>query len=208
MTQKLVLKIKEKGHLVHLPGQSAPFRTPAEVDATHVPLNTLILLMQNHNIQDYEITSYVENKKVIYKKEKKKDKKQKLPDDADDGTKQYLKSLNKRFNRMENLIAGLFNKSSSLEKGQDPEQINERLERIEQLIVDRAAVKEVIYSTKEDTKKNPKIEEIDEGMFIPNIDVSGMKLKSSEHSEMDREEDVDETADLLSQISKKKKLEE
>jgi hypothetical protein len=65
MTQKLVLKIKEKGHLVQLPGQSAPFRTPAEVDATNIPLNSLILLMQNYNIQDYEITSYVENKKVI-----------------------------------------------------------------------------------------------------------------------------------------------
>ena len=91
MAQKLILTIRERGHTIQLPGKPQ-VRTPVEIDVTQIPLNSLILMMKNYNINDYEIMSFVDDRKVIYKKEKKKKKQD------DSHVKDYIKSLNKRFN--------------------------------------------------------------------------------------------------------------
>ena len=198
MTQKLILTIREKGHTVQLPGKPQ-VRTPVEIDVTQIPLNSLILIMKNYNINDYEIMSFADDRKVIYKKENKKNKQD------DSQIKDYIKSLNKRFNRMENLLASLFNQSSKIEHDPDKEQIKNKLERIEKLVTDMPAVKEETKHTKrDDYETEPKT-----GMFIPKIETDGMILKSSEdHTEIKRDEDIDEAADLLSMITKKPEAEE
>lgn len=194
MAQKLILTIREKGHTIQLPGKPQ-VRTPVEIDVTQIPLNSLILIMKNYNINDYEIMSFADDRKNICKKEKKKKKQD------DSQVKDYIKSLNKRFNRVENLLASLFNQSSKIEHDSDKEQIKNKLERIENLVTNMPAVKETFTKDMQD-------DDYETGVFIPKIETDGMTLKSSEHTEIKRDEDIDEAADLLSMITKKPEVEE
>lgn len=185
--------------MVDLPGM-APFRTPAEVNISKLPINTLVLKMRAHNINEYEIISTIGKQRVVYKKaelEKKKKKIKKLLD------KDQIESLNKRFNRLENLILKAIN-LSSVERSnpnEDMEQIKNKLDLLEKLVGEKELIR---YTTLESNKKEDE-SVIEDDLFIPDVDVEGMKIKSSEHITIEKDDDVDEVADLLSEITKKSK---
>lgn len=203
MKQKLILNIKEKGLTVDIPGL-IPFRTPAVVDVSRIPLNLLVTKLKQLNINNYELEAYRDKERIVYKNDIREVPLKKKKKDKDSNDDEYIKSLNQRFNRLENLFSRVLNHSIRTERNQEQEQIKNRLDRIEKLIIDLDNVKDVVYSTKDRTKVNPQIDELDE-VFIPKIDTGGMKIKSSEHSELERDDDVDESADLLSSLTKKSK---
>ena len=193
----LTLIIKERGHMIDLPGM-APFRTPAEIDVTKLPLNVLILKMKAYNINEYQIISETGGKKIVYKKEdleKKKTKELKgKKKDVD-----QVSALTKRFNRLENLLATLIKGTKT---NDDLEQINEKLDQLSGKVNGIKNIKQVIV--KDDTIKDTD-DEIDEpDTFIPQIETTGMKIQSGDHKTIEKDKDVEDNADLLSQLTKKK----
>ena len=109
--------------------------------------------------------------------------------------KKSKESYEKRFNKLESLIANLIKKQS--DPVSDQEQITNKLDNLERLIEKQKYA--VIPSTDSD---EPRIEEL-EDRFIPEIDVEGMSLKGdSGKIIIEKEESIDEAADLLSSIKK------
>lgn len=199
MSKKLILKINEKGLLVSLPGMSQ-FRTPATIDVSHIPLQTLIFKLNESNVRDYELISHTDNKKIVYKKESKKEDvvQKQVPSDLPD---EYIDSLNKKFNRLENMMGKLLNNTTVTVKKSAPkeEQINKRLDRIEKMLKEQP--KQVIIKSDSEKLADPKIEDDDDfGVFIPNIETEGMKLSGGEHKEIESDFDADGAADALSSL--------
>jgi hypothetical protein len=193
----LKLKIKDKGLVIHLPGM-APFRTPAEVNISNLPINTLVHKLRAENINEYEIISTIGKQKVVYRKGELEKKKEKIKESLNN---EQTESLNKRFNRLENLILKAINLSSSdrSDSGVDLEQIKNKLDHLERLVEE----KEYIYRSSVSEDDNEP--EVDDDLYIPDVDLNGMKIKSSNQKTVTEDSDVDESADLLSEITKKSK---
>lgn len=195
----LKLKIKDRGLVINLPGM-APFRTPAEVNISKLPLNTLVHKLRAESVNEYEIISTIGKQRVVYKKAELEKKKKKIQEELDKG---QIKSLNKRFNKLEKLILKAINSSPTerSDSGEDMEQIKNKLDRLEKLVEEKELIR---YTTSESYKKGDE-PVVEDDLFIPDVDVGGMKIKSSEHITIEKEGDVDEAADLLSEITKKSK---
>lgn len=179
----LTLKITEKGHLINLPGM-ADFRTPAVIDASKIPLNVLILKLKN--INGYEIISELGDQKIVYKKEELEKIEEK---DLNKMDKKFIKHFDKRLNKLENMIKQMAGLQSKPEVD-----INLNKEQIKNMIA------EIIDQP---IKKELDIEEDD--IFIPPVNIDGMKLKSSEHTIIKQKENLEDSVDLLSEIQKEKK---
>jgi len=194
----LTLRIKSRGQVIQMPG-SAPFRTPATIDVSNMRIRNLIGYLRSAGIEDYEVVATSDKGVVeVYKKtdfelpKKKKETNQ---------TKAYQKAINNRFNRLENLIGKLFEKPTSKDDSKKEQNIDEKLDRIEKLL-EEASTKEVVY-TKFVDKEADEIEEL-EHAFIPEVDVSDMKLSSSGAKLLDQDSDeLEDTANLLSGLTKK-----
>ena len=52
----VTLKIRQKGFFIELPGV-APFRTPADVNITHVSIPLIVTTLKSLGIEKFEITS-------------------------------------------------------------------------------------------------------------------------------------------------------
>jgi len=198
----IILKIKEKGLYIEIPGIT-PFRTPAEVNITHVSIPLVASKLQSQGIFKYEIISDTKGKE---KKYTNKDFVKK---------KRIENSPEERISALENLILNLIDKIPSNQNNNE-EQINKKLDQIEKLIKKQPKQKivkwtpdpEFITKDKDVIKKNsnlktnPEIEEI----FIPTVNVDVMKIKgdSSKITTEQDNADIDEAADLLSQIGKRK----
>ena len=190
----LKLKIREKGHTITLPGV-ASFRTPAEIDISNMSLHRLMTTLRSYNITNFEIISTVGDKKVVYtqdnvikKKVKQLNKKTKIEKDG----------LDDRFSRIENLIKQSVRESNT---NLDLEQINKKIDMLSQQLDglqtgEKTIVKKEITETKKD--------DFDETeTFIPQIDTEGMKLTSTtNHKTLKRDDDSEDAADLLSQLTK------
>jgi hypothetical protein len=181
----LTLKITERGHLISLPGM-APFRTPATIDVSKIPLNVLIMKLKVYNIHGYEIISELGDQKIVYKKEELEKIKEK---DLNKIDKKFVKHFDKRLNKLENIIKGLMKPQSKPEV--DINLNKEQIKNVIAEILDQPITKEV--DTEEDE------------IFIPPINTTGMKLKSSEHKIIKQKENLEDSADLLSEIQKEKK---
>jgi hypothetical protein len=181
----LTLKITEKGHYIDLPGM-APFRTPADINVSKIPLNVLIMKLKVYDITEYEIVSKLGDQKIVYKKEELEKIKEK---DLNKIDKKFTKHFDKRLNKLENMIKGLM-------KPQPKPEVNINLNK-EQI---KNAVSELL-----DQPINKKLEDEEEDMFIPPVNIDGMKLKSSEHTIIKQDENLEDSADLLSEIQKEKK---
>lgn len=186
----MILKVKQKGLFLNIPGV-APFRTPAEVDISNLKIHLVVLSLKNNGVDEFEIHSKKDNKvytKKDFEKTKSKDGKQ-------------MKDVEERFDRIERMIAKLGAKSES-KKYIPEEQITNKLQLLEQLakqILEKESVREVVYTS---SKDKPVIEELDEDIFIPEVDVSELKLKGSSSETIGTLDDVDEAANALSQLKK------
>jgi K+/H+ antiporter YhaU regulatory subunit KhtT len=195
----LTLIIKERGHMIDLPNM-APFRTPAEIDVSKIPLNVLILKMKAYNINEYQIISETGGKKIVYKKDDIEKKKIKESHQEKKKEIDQVAALTKRFNRLEELLVTL---AEGTKTNQDLEQINKKIDKLTGQVSDIKVLKEVVVQgTDKQKDKDDDIYEPD--TFIPQIETGGMKIQSGEHKSMKREGDVDDAADLLSQLTKKK----
>jgi hypothetical protein len=181
----LTLKITEKGHYIDLPGM-APFRTPANINVSKIPLNVLIMKLKVYDITGYEIVSKLGDQKIVYKKEELEKIKEK---DLNKIDKKFTKHFDKRLNKLENMIKGLM-------KPQPKPEVNINLNK-EQI---KNVVSELL-----DQPINKKLEIEEEDMFIPPVNIDGMKLKGSEHTIIKQDENLEDSADLLSEIQKEKK---
>jgi len=181
----LTLKITEKGHYIDLPGM-APFRTPANINVSKIPLNVLILKLKVYAITEYEIVSKLGDQKIVYKKEELEKIKEK---DLNKMDKKYVKHFDKRLNKLENMIKNLV-------VPQEKSEVNINL--------DKEQIKNVVSELLDQPiKKEEDVEE--EDIFIPPVNIDGMKLKSSEHTIIKQQENLEDSADLLSEIQKEKK---
>ena len=181
----LTLKITEKGHYIDLPGM-APFRTPANINVSKIPLNVLILKLKVYDIHGYEIVSELGDQKIVYKKEELEKIKEK---DLNKMDKKYVKHFDKRLNKLENMIKGMT-------IPQEKSEVNINL--------DKEQIKNVIAEMLDQPiKKEVDVEE--DEIFIPPVNIDGMKLKSSEHTIIKQDENLEDSADLLSEIQKEKK---
>jgi len=191
----ITLKIREKGHLVEIPG-IAPFRTPADVDISKIEIRKVIGHLQVCGITDYEITAVSpKGDTEIYNQEdfSPKKKKKKVVDP-------FKKEIESRFDRLENILMSLFNREKKRNDEENKEQITEKLDRLEKLSEKLLKSKgNVIHR---DVNEKP-IDEDDENLaFIPDIDISDLKLKSSsvKSIKQNQMDELDDVANSLSEL--------
>jgi vacuolar-type H+-ATPase subunit I/STV1 len=187
--------VKDKGNVINIPG-IAPFRTPAEINITNVKLPIVIATLHNCGITDFEIVS------------KKEDKVKKETDNItikQNGKVQLNKNdnINERFKRIEKSLSKLITEKDS-KKSLSEEQITKKLAILEELskkILERELVKQVVYTSVKENINNP-IEELDEEIYIPDVDISDLKIKGSSSQTVGEVDNVEEAADILSRLKK------
>ena len=189
------LRVKEKGHMVHIPG-AAPFRTPAKIDITNMKLSLVVTILNNNGISDFEITSTEDKERIVYtKKDFELTKQLEEP-------KQDLSEINDRFNKIEKMLYALSKKDSK--KNIPEEQITNKLNALEELskrILEKESVREIVYTSTKDRDGSPIVEELDEDTFVPEIDISDMELKGGSSAQTLGEiEGAEEAADMLSRL--------
>ena len=190
----IILNIKEKGHLIEIPGMAA-FRTPAKVDISKGDVKTIVGYLKVCDITHYEIIASNDagiketyNSKDFSTAEIKKSAKQKAvkPD----------KKIEKRMNRMEKMIEVLYKKSTS-DSPKKVEQTTNQIELFQKQMLD--AIKKI------NTSGGTEVQDTDDyvARFIPEIDTKGMKLRGQgDHKTVKKDEDTDDAADALSKLLK------
>jgi len=192
----LILKIKEKGLYVEIPG-ALPTRTPAEIDITRCNLSAVDMYLRKNGIKNYQILS-ASNTEI------QKIKPPKIEDASID-----QKVINKRFSNLEKLVAELVEKQTATTP-KHSEQITDKLDKLELLtkkildkdikVVERVVQQSVKKSKAKKFEDEPEIEELD-SKFIPSIDTSKMKMKGKSKKTIQQDKhDIDDSADLLSRI--------
>jgi hypothetical protein len=193
----ITLIVKEKGHMINIPG-IAPFRTPAKIDVSHVKLNLILGSLKNVGIDDYEIVAKEDKEEITYTKEDFE-----LPKKTGESSAE-LNKINERFNRIEGILKNLLKKSSS-EKTSSEEQITNKLNALEELskrILEKEAVREIVYTSSKEKSKRPVVEDLDDELYIPNIYIDDMELKGSASEKIGEVDDAEEAADMLSRLKK------
>ena len=193
----LILKIRDKGMYVHIPG-TLPTHTPADIDVSKCNLSLVYTYLRQMGIKKFEIVSSGENKII------------KAPDMKDSSIDQ--KVINQRFSKLERMMEMLLQQKTE-DKTENSEQITKKLNQLETLakkllekeptVVEKQAAPRrsgSVVKSRVKKKAEPQIEEIDD-TFIPEIDVSGMKMKGASKQTVKRDEmDIDDSVDLLSRI--------
>ena len=193
----LILKIKDKGMYVQIPG-TLPTHTPAEIDISKCNLNLVDTYLRQMGIKKFEIVSVGENKIT------------KTPDMKDASIDQKI--INKRFSKLEKMMEILLQQRTD-DKSENSEQITKKLNKLETLankllekeptVIEKEVIprrKGSVVKSRGKKKRDPQIEEL-EDKFIPEIDVSGMKMKGASKKTVKRDEmDIDDSVDLLSRI--------
>ena len=199
----ITLIIKEKGHLIEIPGMPS-FRTPATVDISKGDIRTIVGYLKVCAIQDYEIIASNDSGSEVYSArdfnttQTKVVEKIKKPHKKD-------KALEKRMDKLEKLIQGLYEKSDG-DSDKNGEQTTKQMEQFQNNVLD--ALKKIsvggqnVTETEREGKHNI-IDEEEPEPFIPDIDTEGMKLKSQgDHKTVKKDEGSDDAADALSKLLK------
>lgn len=182
----ITLKIKKSGHTVDIPGLPT-CRSPVEFDISKLDIRVVAMSLKTAGISEYEIVADIGKgvKEVYTKTDFEGKEKVKVPE---------LKELNKRFNKLENMLNLLLTQkqgSSDLEK----EQITNKLDNLEKLIAQKSSIKTF-------KGNEPEIEKFE--AFIPDIDTSQMKISSKSLKTIKQDsEDLDDSVDMLSSLMKK-----
>ena len=185
----VILKVKEKGHLIDLPGMK-PIRTPAEINISKYNADVIITFLRSRGIKDYIIVERDNKEKTPSNKRKKSSK-----------TIEYDESINKRFNNLERLI-GELDRSQNRKKGRNEnenlEQITEKLDVLEKL-AKKLVTKQRENILEEEISEEPEIEELDK-VFIPDVDIGKMYLRSGEIKTVKKDKVDLDNVDLLSNM--------
>jgi len=161
----IILKIKKSGHIIDIPGLTT-CRTPAEVDISKLDMRSVAMYLKTSDISDYEIVACNKRgEQEVYKK-----------DDFENKTKTkeeeiQTKEFNNRLSKIEEVISILTSQKGRNLNSQK-EQIIERLDKIEDLLVNNISHPDIV-----EIKKEPVIEEFDS--FIPDIDIDVSDILSS-----------------------------
>lgn len=105
----LILNIKEKGRYLHFPGHK-PFRTPVKMDITNLDLAKILLYLKTNNVIDYEIISSLIEEKTEKVKPKKEEN---IVTNIKELIDKDKEQMTNRLDRIEGLIKGLFNRTTS-----------------------------------------------------------------------------------------------
>jgi hypothetical protein len=192
----IILKVHEKGHFLEIPGMP-PVNSPVHINITSMSIPLVAAYLKKAGIENYEIVADSRTgEQKIYKSEDFYPK----PDKPNDQLKSYRKETNKRLDRIEKMIEKLAVREPD-KSPKNEEQINRKLDLLAELIKEREVRIQTVDKIREKNTE-PDIEELDS--FIPQVDVEGatMKGRSSIRSE-ERDDSADESADILSRLSKK-----
>jgi len=188
----ILLKIKELGMTVDLPGM-APVRSPVEIDITKMDTRLVMLYLAKAGIKKFEIISAEdqikkETRPRVVKTQKTKEKEEKTNE------------IDSRIDKIERVLTMLAEKSIS-DKDSNKEQIIKKLEKLEKKIGDNHSAPIILH--KSPIAGEPDIEDIDS--FIPDVDISDLKMKSSDNiQKVKQDEGLDDAADALAGLMKKK----
>jgi len=184
----IVLKVKERGHLINIPGMVS-VRSPVEIDITKHEINLVITNLRKQGIKNYKITEKDDSHPV-----KKLNKTKEFYVENN-----YRKEINNKFNNLENMISDLIsNKVGNLD--QNLEQITDKLEVLDSLTRDLLKKQRDEILTEKVLKEEPTIEEL-EKTFIPNIDIDDMEMKGESTKITVQQDEVDQDdIDLLSKL--------
>jgi len=188
--QMIKLKIKEPGHTVAIPGLKV-FRSPVDVDISKLDIRVVSMYLKSSGIEKYEIIAEMDGNKETYtQKDFDLPKKKKVKPQKDDARFGRLEKM------MEILIARDLGKSDT-----DSEQINNKLDKLEKLFNSDRGASRVVNKPK-GGRIEPEIEELDS--FIPEVDISDMKLSSENIKKVKQEDDGQEdAADILSGLMRR-----
>ena len=188
--------------MVEIPGV-APFRTPAKINVTNTDIRTVIGHLKACGIEEYEIVATTEKgERQVYKKEDF----ELLTKEVKTTTFNYEEQIDKRFNKLEKMISNLAAKKVGSPEN-NMEQITNKLEKLEvitQNILDEATVRELFYTkTPNQIIRDDNIEELEDA-FIPEVDISDMKMVSSGVQIFKQDDnEIENAADMLSNLTGK-----
>jgi hypothetical protein len=192
----ITLKIKEAGHIVAIPGLQV-VRSPVIMDISKLDIRVVYMYLKTSGIEKYEIIAetsqglkknYTQEDFDVFEKQK--------PD-----SKQ--KDLHKKFAKLEKMMKILLSRETG-NTIPDKEQINNKLDRLEKLFkdgiqfVDKTPARRKILKGDE-----PEIEELNS--FIPEVDISDMKLSSDNIKKVKKDEDdgLETSVDMLSDLMRR-----
>ena len=186
----IILKIKDAGHTIAIPGLKVS-RSPVELDISKLDIRVVAMYLKTSGIEKYEIVaeSPQGDKETYTKKDfEGVEKRKSEPKRTDVDNK--IEKLEKM---MEILLARELGKSEP-----NKEQINNKLDRLEKLFESGIQVIDKSPARKELLKGDePEIEELD--AFIPEVDISDMKLSSDNVKKVKQDDDgLEDAADALS----------
>jgi len=177
---KKELIIKQKGLFLRLTG-IAPFRTPAKVDISRLNVTLLLSELNMNSVIDFQIISN--------SKEEKESKKEK-------STSELIENL--KIDKKENI-----NKNNIDVK----KELIEIKYLLQNLLEKPSTVIEKVYESNDkiETKKSKREKKISDD-FIPSVNISNLEMKKgSEINTITSDEDISDSVDLLSRISKKRR---
>ena len=202
----LILKIPQIGLVVTIPGVR-PLRTPTEIDITNLDMNVVLSHLKMCGIDDYDIIEKTESG-ILYSYNKKKkvmvDERleeifvnEEVEVEKEMNLSKKFKSLfqdndvSTRLDNIENMLKDLL-----IDKQNTNKDTNELLQLVEKFMSNK-------QKTTSRTRKKEKIEDETVDAFIPDVDIDNMKIKSDIQSIKQDSNDKQESADLLSNLSKK-----
>jgi len=181
----ITLKIKEAGHTIAIPGLKVT-RSPANLDISKLDIRVVSMYLKTSGIEKYEIVAESpkgDKETYTHKDFDVIEKRQSVPKQTNVDNK-----INKLEKMMELLLARELGKSDP-----DSEQINNKLDKIEKLF--KGGTK-VVYKSSENKRGEPEIEDLDS--FIPEVDISDMKLSSDNIKKVKQDSGAADAADALS----------
>lgn len=195
----ITLNIREKGHLIEIPGMAA-FRTPAIIDISKGDIKTIVGYLKVCDISDYEIIAKNDlgvtetyNAKDFSTANRKKKK-----------TKKPNKDLTNRMNRIEKMIEKLYKKSSG-DSSKNTEQNINQTEMFQKQILD--SLKHLGTGGGKNEGKGQIKDDLEKEVepYIPDIDIKGMKLNTQKNTKTIKTDksDTDDSVDALSKLLNK-----
>jgi hypothetical protein len=191
------LTIDQPGLTITIPGIKSA-RTPAVIDISRVDIRVVIMYLKSAGVIDYQIIAEKNKEVEVYTRDDFEEMRYENKNIKQEGSNS---NLEKRFERIENLLVSLISEKNSGKSKPDLEQINEKLKSIENNF---KLLSDIKLSSGDSSKlKDIIIEEMD-GIqsFIPEIDISDMKMKTQNIKTITQEGNVSSAVDALAFLQK------
>jgi uncharacterized protein YggU (UPF0235/DUF167 family) len=191
------LKIDQPGLTITIPGIKSA-RTPAVIDISRVDIRVVIMYLKSAGVIDYQIIAEKNKEVEVYTRDDFEEMKYESKNMKQEGSNS---NLEKRFERIENLLVSLISEKNSGKSKPDLEQINEKLKSIENNFKLLSDIK--LSSGNSSKLKDVIIEEMDEiQSFIPEINITDMKMQTQNIKTITQEGNVSSAVDALAFLQK------